>query len=194
MLVTFKSHPYRDLEVIEWQERVLAARDFYGAPSCDKLKALQASYGITHAVLDVVGAYTIWDPNLDYCMIDDPFRDDEGDPLANGVNDFLDAHPLILTLLDSGGQTRMASALTHLQTAVALVQDGFDALAAEEDDQEDDLVPKDLLLFDEDDEPYWDLRDVERSLDPATLPAVVYRRITIFLSESLQMLRPDSLG
>ncbi|MGA1844734.1 MAG: right-handed parallel beta-helix repeat-containing protein [bacterium] len=135
---------------------------------------LKAGLHITHAVLDVVGAYTLWDPNLDYCIFDDPFRDDEGEPLANGVNEFLDAHPLILTLLDSAGQTRMASALTHLQAAVALVEGGFSALAAEDDDQEDDLVPKDLLVFDEDDEPYWDLDDVKRSLDPVTLPAVAY--------------------
>jgi len=90
------------------------------------------------------------------------------------VNDFLGAHPGILTLLDGKGQARMASALTHIRAAVALVQGGFDALAAEEKDQEDDLVDTDFRLFDEDEEPYWDLKDLDRSLDPATPPAVVY--------------------
>ncbi len=51
VLVTFKSHPYKDVEVIEWQNRVLAANDFYAQPSCDKLQALVAQYTITHVVL-----------------------------------------------------------------------------------------------------------------------------------------------
>lgn len=51
-LVTFKSHPYRDVEVIEWQARLIAANDFYDDPSCEKLDQLAASYGITHAVLE----------------------------------------------------------------------------------------------------------------------------------------------
>jgi hypothetical protein len=52
VLVTFKSHPYKDVEVIQWQERVLAANDFYGEPSCAKLLSLATSYGITHVVLE----------------------------------------------------------------------------------------------------------------------------------------------
>jgi hypothetical protein len=52
VLVTFKSHPYKDVEVIEWQKRVLAANDFYAQPSCDKLHALVAEYTITHVILD----------------------------------------------------------------------------------------------------------------------------------------------
>ena len=52
ILVTFKSHPYKDVEVIEWQERVFAANDFYQEPTCDKLDALINHYGITHAVLE----------------------------------------------------------------------------------------------------------------------------------------------
>ncbi len=50
--VTFKSHPYKDVEVIEWQERVLAANDFYADPSCDKLAGLAGSYLISHVVLE----------------------------------------------------------------------------------------------------------------------------------------------
>lgn len=52
ILVTFKSHPYKDVEVIEWQERVFAANDFYNDPTCDKLDALINRYDITHAVLE----------------------------------------------------------------------------------------------------------------------------------------------
>lgn len=51
VLVTFKSHPYKDVEVIEWQNRLLAANDFYAQPSCDKLQALVAEYKTTHVVL-----------------------------------------------------------------------------------------------------------------------------------------------
>jgi len=52
ILVTFKSHPYKDVEVIEWQERVFATNDFYNEPTCEKLNALSSRYGITHAVLE----------------------------------------------------------------------------------------------------------------------------------------------
>lgn len=51
VVVTFKSHPYKDVEVIEWQERVLAVNDFYGEPSCERLMALAGRYGVSHAVL-----------------------------------------------------------------------------------------------------------------------------------------------
>ena len=37
VLVTFKSHPYKDTEVIEWQARVEAANGFYGEPTCGRL-------------------------------------------------------------------------------------------------------------------------------------------------------------
>ena len=49
--VTFKSHPYKDVEVIEWQDRLLAANDFYADPTCDKLAGLAARYKITDVVL-----------------------------------------------------------------------------------------------------------------------------------------------
>jgi hypothetical protein len=52
VLVTFKSHPYKDVEVIEWHKRVLAANDFYAQPSCDKLQALVAECAITHVVVE----------------------------------------------------------------------------------------------------------------------------------------------
>ncbi|MBV7335473.1 hypothetical protein KFU94_45970 [Chloroflexi bacterium TSY] len=50
VVVTFKSHPYKDVEVIEWQERVNAVNDFYANISCDGIEALAARYGITHVV------------------------------------------------------------------------------------------------------------------------------------------------
>jgi hypothetical protein len=52
VVVTFKSHPYKDVEVIEWQERVLAANDLYSQPTCDKLLALRARYSFTHVVVE----------------------------------------------------------------------------------------------------------------------------------------------
>ena len=48
--VDFKSHPYKDIEVIEWYRRVQLADDFYQNPACDKLPELEGE-GITHIVL-----------------------------------------------------------------------------------------------------------------------------------------------
>ncbi len=51
VLVTFKSHPYKDVEVIEWRNRVDAANGFYGEPTCGRLLDLINTYAITHVVL-----------------------------------------------------------------------------------------------------------------------------------------------
>jgi hypothetical protein len=51
VLVTFKSHPYKDVEVIAWRERVDAANGFYGEPTCGRLLDLIDTYEITHVVL-----------------------------------------------------------------------------------------------------------------------------------------------
>jgi hypothetical protein len=55
VLVTWKSHPYKDSEVLEWYRRVQDARAFYAAkdPSAalEQLAALKRRYGITHVVL-----------------------------------------------------------------------------------------------------------------------------------------------
>ena len=52
ILVTFKSHPYKDVEVIDWWARVGAANDFYHEPTCAKLNDLSNRYDITHVVLE----------------------------------------------------------------------------------------------------------------------------------------------
>lgn len=52
VVVTFKSHPYKDVEVLEWRSRVDAVNDFYQAATCDKLTLMQHKYGVTHVVLD----------------------------------------------------------------------------------------------------------------------------------------------
>lgn len=69
VLVTFKSHPYKDVEVIEWQRRVAAAGDFYAAPACERLPALAAEFGLTHAVLEGEG-------RLDGCPAAEQLYDD----------------------------------------------------------------------------------------------------------------------
>jgi hypothetical protein len=51
-LVTFKSHPYKDIEVIEWQARVETANGFYGEPTCGRLLEVVDRYAITHVVLE----------------------------------------------------------------------------------------------------------------------------------------------
>jgi len=52
VVVTFKSHPYKDIEVIAWQERLAAVNDFYAQPTCETLLHMAAAYGVTHVVLD----------------------------------------------------------------------------------------------------------------------------------------------
>ncbi|MEZ4714240.1 MAG: DUF6798 domain-containing protein [Caldilineaceae bacterium] len=52
VVVTFKSHPYKDVEVLEWRSRIDAVNDFYGAMACDKLTLMQQKYGVTHVVLE----------------------------------------------------------------------------------------------------------------------------------------------
>lgn len=69
VLVTFKSHPYKDVEVIEWRRRVDAANSFYAAPACERLPALAAEFGLTHAVLEGEG-------RLDGCPAAEQLYDD----------------------------------------------------------------------------------------------------------------------
>ena len=52
VVVTFKSHPYKDMEVLEWRSRVDAVNDFYQAAACDMLTLMQQKYGVTHVVLE----------------------------------------------------------------------------------------------------------------------------------------------
>ncbi len=61
ILVNFKSHPYKDVEVIEWYKRVLIAQRFYESKdnkSCDLLKNIAADYGVTHVVFQINHFYT----------------------------------------------------------------------------------------------------------------------------------------
>ena len=53
--VDFKSHPYKDKEVIEWYKRIQIARAFYESEdelNCKILEELSANYGVTHVVLE----------------------------------------------------------------------------------------------------------------------------------------------
>ena len=52
VVVTFKSHPYKDVEVIEWQDRVVAVNDFYASISCEGIESMASRYGVTHVVLE----------------------------------------------------------------------------------------------------------------------------------------------
>lgn len=55
ILINFKSHPYKDVEVIEWYRRNLAAQTFYESPSdrqCDNLKQIAAEYKINKVVTE----------------------------------------------------------------------------------------------------------------------------------------------
>jgi hypothetical protein len=55
ILINFKSHPYKDVEVIEWYRRNLAAQAFYESPSdrqCDTLQKIAADYQINKVVTE----------------------------------------------------------------------------------------------------------------------------------------------
>jgi hypothetical protein len=52
VVVTFKSHPYKDVEVIEWQERLAAVNDFYAQPTCEGMQEMASRYGVTHVVME----------------------------------------------------------------------------------------------------------------------------------------------
>jgi len=47
-----KSHPYKDVEVIEWYTRLQLVSTFYGTSDCDVLRAIANRYAATHVVLD----------------------------------------------------------------------------------------------------------------------------------------------
>jgi len=54
VFVDFKSHPYRDTEVLEWYTRVQAAEGFYsasGQDACARLEGLVQAYSVTHVVI-----------------------------------------------------------------------------------------------------------------------------------------------
>ena len=53
ILVDKKSHPFKDVEVIEWYDRIQSAKAFYnGNPEskCDVLQEISFQYGVTHIV------------------------------------------------------------------------------------------------------------------------------------------------
>ena len=54
ILVDFKSHPYKDSEVLEWFNRLTLANEFYAAgkeTACERLENISAEYPITHVVV-----------------------------------------------------------------------------------------------------------------------------------------------
>ena len=51
--ITWKSHPYKDVEFLEWNKRVEQADSFYksgGVEKCNRLEELVKEYGINHVV------------------------------------------------------------------------------------------------------------------------------------------------
>ncbi len=60
--INWKSHPYRDFEVLEWYKRNMLARDFYTddqATACQTLDKLTAEYMLTHVVIDLQQPHAI---------------------------------------------------------------------------------------------------------------------------------------
>jgi hypothetical protein len=59
--INWKSHPYRDFEVLEWYDRNLLAQDFYerGLPTaCGVLQELMDKYHVTHVVIGLAQPMT----------------------------------------------------------------------------------------------------------------------------------------
>ena len=52
VVVTYKSHPYKDVEVIEWWDRVNTVNAFYADPRCAAIESMADRYGVTHLLLE----------------------------------------------------------------------------------------------------------------------------------------------
>ncbi len=55
ILITYKSHPYKDVELIEWYERLKTVILYYDTNNTNKfeiLKKIKSKYNITHVVLE----------------------------------------------------------------------------------------------------------------------------------------------
>jgi hypothetical protein len=55
IFVDEKSHPYGDNEILEWNKRILMAKEFYqsrGKPACRILSDMAPHYGITHVIIE----------------------------------------------------------------------------------------------------------------------------------------------
>ncbi len=52
VVVTWKSHPYKDIEVLEWKERIDTVNGFYNEPSCGAIDDLAGRYGVTHVLFE----------------------------------------------------------------------------------------------------------------------------------------------
>jgi hypothetical protein len=57
IVINWKTHPYRDVELLEWQQRLEAAERFSTALSpqqaCAQLRVLAGRYGVSHAVVPI---------------------------------------------------------------------------------------------------------------------------------------------
>jgi hypothetical protein len=54
ILADFKSHPFKDTEIIEWYNRIKVAEDFYaarGETACSILENISSKYSISHVVM-----------------------------------------------------------------------------------------------------------------------------------------------
>ena len=67
ILINWKSHPYKDVEQLEWNKRVQSAQRYYishqqaDATACELLTALAYEYRITHVVFKNRGIQPVCD-------------------------------------------------------------------------------------------------------------------------------------
>jgi hypothetical protein len=64
VFINWKTHPYRDFEVMEWYNRNQLAKDYYTndqAAACETLKTITSKYKLTHVVVDLDQSYAVCD-------------------------------------------------------------------------------------------------------------------------------------
>lgn len=52
VVITWKSHPYKDVEMLEWKARLDAVSAFYGEPHCIRIGEMHNTYGVTHVLFE----------------------------------------------------------------------------------------------------------------------------------------------
>ena len=52
IFVDYKSHPYKDIELIEWYKRITLAVNYYKTMSCQSLEQIQKEYRVNYVVLE----------------------------------------------------------------------------------------------------------------------------------------------
>jgi hypothetical protein len=72
-VVDAKSHPYKDVEVLEWSARLALSRRFYATGDCAVLREILTRYGVNRVVFDASAAVGTPCEGLDQTYVDPTF-------------------------------------------------------------------------------------------------------------------------